>query len=340
MADQPEPCPARRRSVHGGVEPAVLHAGDHREREHARARSFGPGLGVIDELAPQAVIALVLEQRGHHLVITVHDPAPLRVRARQRAQQLRHAGGDPAVAAAPEKRRVGCMEEQPVRLLEAVEICRHGPGGAVEVHGIAGRAEGLGLQQRDHVHVVDPIPGFGGDAVGRGCRPLRVGEPPSERKVFGFPRHPGEFERDGAEDAVVDVFALGEMPCVVGEEQGIELLDQAGLQVAVAGQLRDGQRAVPGANLRIMDRPLLVLIVRVGVLIFELSRHEIDGDPPAHVLRRRSGRPVGEGPGIGARARRRGKEQECGREQGAEGQRWFHGCEENMSTPGAVANPP
>ena len=75
---------------------------------------------------------------------------------RQRAQQLGHSCRRPTVAAAPEEGYVGGVVEEAVRLLQAVEVGRHFTSGAVEVDLVAGCSEGLHLQQRDHVHVIDP----------------------------------------------------------------------------------------------------------------------------------------------------------------------------------------
>ena len=62
MRHQAEPRFARGGAVGFRVEPAALHAGNHREGEHARARSFRPRLRLIQELMPESVHALIFQQ--------------------------------------------------------------------------------------------------------------------------------------------------------------------------------------------------------------------------------------------------------------------------------------
>src|SRR5258708_5745885 len=86
VLNQSEPGLARRRSIRLALQPTILHPRDHREGEHARARSLGPCFRMIDELAPQSVIALILQQRGHHLLVTCEYPRVPRMILRERAQ--------------------------------------------------------------------------------------------------------------------------------------------------------------------------------------------------------------------------------------------------------------
>jgi hypothetical protein len=82
----------------------------------------------------------------------------------QGAQHLGHARGEPAVAAAPEVVDVGRVVEEAVGLLQLVEVGDHLVRVAVEVLAVAGGAVGLELQHGEHVHVVDPEAGLGGEA--------------------------------------------------------------------------------------------------------------------------------------------------------------------------------
>src|SRR5438046_520790 len=71
MLDQPQPCFPRGWTISLRRQPPVFDTGDHRESEHASARSLGPAFGMNDELTPQAVFALEPEQRGDHLLIAI-----------------------------------------------------------------------------------------------------------------------------------------------------------------------------------------------------------------------------------------------------------------------------
>ena len=65
---------------------------------------------------------LVREQRGHHPAVAgEHGRAP-RVVLRQDREDLGEPGGDPAVAAAPDERRLGPVVEQARRLLQPREV--------------------------------------------------------------------------------------------------------------------------------------------------------------------------------------------------------------------------
>src|SRR5437763_8374213 len=145
MLEQPQPRLTRGWTISLRRQPAILYTGDHGESEHAGARSLGPAFGMIDELTPQAVFTLELEQRGHHLLIAIKDARAPRMIFRQRAQQFSHSGRDPSVAAAPVKWRVGRVKEKAVRLLQLVEISSHRCGSAIEIPGVMRRAIRLHL---------------------------------------------------------------------------------------------------------------------------------------------------------------------------------------------------
>src|SRR5256886_16421826 len=171
MLEQPQPRLTRGWTISLRRQPAILYTGDHGESEHAGARSLGPAFGMIDELAPQAILALEFEQRGHHLLITIKDARAPRMIFRQRAQQLSHSCRDPSVAAAPVKWRVSRMEEKAVRLLQLVQISGHRSSRAIEIPGVMRGPIGLHLHCRNHVHVVNPVTRFARNAVGRGLLP-------------------------------------------------------------------------------------------------------------------------------------------------------------------------
>src|SRR6185369_4364486 len=84
-------------------QPAILDPGNHRKRKHAGARSLRPDFRMIDELTPQSIVSLILEQRRHHLSITFQYARALRVLLRQRTQQLSHPRCYPTIAASPVK---------------------------------------------------------------------------------------------------------------------------------------------------------------------------------------------------------------------------------------------
>ena len=124
------------------------------------------------------------------------------------------------------------------------------------------------------------------EAVGLGIFPLPVGEGDAVVEILLVLGLDVDFERHGAEDGVVDVIALGDESGLraAGHER-IESLDQAVAQIGVVRELREGERAVPGADLAIKDGARAVL-VRAG--------DEMLGERLAHFLRRAAGRPVAE----------------------------------------------
>ena len=60
-------------SVRFLVEPAVLHALREGVGEHRRAGALRPGVRLAHELRPHAVLALLLEERLHHLAVAFQD---------------------------------------------------------------------------------------------------------------------------------------------------------------------------------------------------------------------------------------------------------------------------
>src|SRR6266481_9858639 len=95
---------------------------------------------MIDQLAPKSVSALILEQRRHHLLVTRNNGRAFGMVLWQRAKQLSHARGHPAVAATPIERRIRCMIEKAVWLLQLVKISSHRCSCAIEVTRVFGRA--------------------------------------------------------------------------------------------------------------------------------------------------------------------------------------------------------
>ena len=235
-------------------------------------------------------------ERSHHAPVSLEDPGAPRVLLRQRPQQLRRAGGHPAIAAAPVEGRVGRVEEEAVRLLELVQVGDHRQGGAIEVPGLAGRAVGLDLDRGDHVHVVDPVAGLGGDAVrGRGL-PLLVREAAAQLEEGRLLRLEVDLERHRPEHAIVDVGVRGDVLRALGRQERVELAYQPVPQVGVADELRERQGAVPGTDLGVDDETR-------GPL--ERAHHEVQGDALPDLARRRPRRPVAKLLALGGRSRAR-----------------------------------
>ena len=101
------------------------------------------------------------------------------------AEQFRHARRIPAVAATPEKRRVGGVEEEAIGLLQLVEVGGHRERGAIQINFISRGAISLHLHGGDHVHVVHLITGFARDAVGGGVFPLLIREGLAKGEILG-----------------------------------------------------------------------------------------------------------------------------------------------------------
>ncbi len=167
---------------------------------------------------------------------------------RQVGEEQRQAGGHPAVAATPEVRGVGRVEEETVGALEPVEIGDHRPGRAVEVDGVARGAERAALQGGDHVHVVDPEPGLVAQTCGVGAGPLRIGVAEPERAEAGVAGGGGEGERQRAEDGVVDVVGRRHERGLRREKRR-EARGEPGRQVVVRGGRGEVDGAGPHADL-------------------------------------------------------------------------------------------
>src|SRR5437660_8044235 len=125
VTDKSKPALAARFGVRLFLQPAVSYSNDHREREHGRARRFGPGFRTINQLAPHSVLPLKSQEGLHHFAKPLQDARALWMILGKRTQQLRHSGSHPAIASAPEKRHVRRVIETSVALLQLVEICGH-----------------------------------------------------------------------------------------------------------------------------------------------------------------------------------------------------------------------
>src|SRR5215469_4327971 len=93
---------------------------------------------------------------------------------RKIAKDLSHAGGHPAISAAPEEWHIRSMIEEAIWLLQLVEICGHLLRIAIEVLPVASRAIGFQLEDRQHVHVVDPVTGLSRKPIRLRVLPLPV----------------------------------------------------------------------------------------------------------------------------------------------------------------------
>ena len=159
------------------------------------------------------------------------------------------------------------MVEEAVGLLQLVEIGDHLLCVAVEILLVAGGAIGLELQHGEHVHVVDPVARLGGEAVGLRVLPLAVGPPLAFLEKLLVLGLTGDLERHDAEDGVVHVAADGTaLGLGAAGHQRLKLLDQLIAQSGVVRQLGELQRAVPGADLGVVDG--LGVLVRAGDEVF------------------------------------------------------------------------
>ena len=154
---------ARGGTVLRAVEPSAPHTHEIRIREHCGARGLAPVARIVRtiyKLAPESVLALVLEKRLHHQEIAFHDARTVRAVLRQLVEEERHPRRHPAVAAPPDERHVRRMVEEALRgsvlELEPVEVEDHLRRRALDVLSVARRAVRLALERGDHVHVVDP----------------------------------------------------------------------------------------------------------------------------------------------------------------------------------------
>ncbi len=224
------------------VEPAVFHALREGVGEHRRAGTLGPGIRFAHELRPHAVLALLLEERLHHLAVAFQDARTVLAVLREVLERHRHRGGHPAVAASPHERHVGRVVEKAVQKLQLVEVEDELLRGAVDVLPVARKTIRLRLEGGDHVGVVDPearlvrvalLPPGKARLVGRlvvprrrivGLRllPLLVGERETEIARAFLAGEDGDLERHGTHDGEVDVLELRQdvpLRTVVGRER-------------------------------------------------------------------------------------------------------------------------
>ena len=121
-----------------------------------------------------------------------------------------------------------------------------------------------------------------------------VSKPEPELEIRRPSGDPREFQRDRAEDAVIDMLPAGQVPGARGQEERVEFPDQLIPQSLVAGQFGHGQRPIPGADLGVVHGFLLVGVLGIGNLVLQRPRREIRGDPPADRIGSRALGPVGE----------------------------------------------
>ncbi len=263
---------------------------------------------MVNQLAPHPIAALVLEQRRHHLFVTLHDARALRVVLRHRAEQLGHPGSHPPVAAAPEKGSVGSVIKQSVGLLQFVEVSRHFERRPVQIDRLARGPVGLYLQRGDHIHVINPEACLAAQPIGDGLGPLAVGGFLAQIQILLLPGLDVQLERDSAEDGGVHA-ARHRRHFRAGRSQDrIESLDEPGGQVLVAGELGECQSAIPRAGLRVND----------GVGSHVRAGDEALGDALADLFRRLAGRPASECAVVGntfaaRRSKRQGNCEQAGR---------------------------
>ena len=160
---------------------------------------------MIDQLTPQAIFALILEERGHHLFITIKDArAPWMVFGK-RAKQLSHSRRNPAIASAPIEWRVGRVKKKTIWLLQFVEVRGHCGSSPIEIFDVTRRPKGLHLDRRNHVHVIYSITRLAGNTVGRGLVPLFVSQALPHIQIFTFTCLHVNLERHHTEHSIIDM---------------------------------------------------------------------------------------------------------------------------------------
>ena len=95
------------------------------------------------------------------------------------------------------------MVEEPVRLLQLVQVHRHLECGPVKVFGITGSAIRLQLHDDEHVHVVDPHASLRAKSVSRGVLPLFVRSRLSQIEIFLLLGQNVDFKWHCAKDCAV-----------------------------------------------------------------------------------------------------------------------------------------
>ena len=183
-----------------------------------------------------------------------------------------HRRGHPSVAAGPAKRHAVGVVEESIFKLEPVEEERRLARGAVEIDVLSGGEVGLYLKERDHVRVVDPearlvriahVPPFHPHrhrlgVVGRRrivlarLLPLHVGvlEPQLHRARIA--RQRGDSKRDRADDRVVDVLELRQLPALRPVER-LELRGKGVLHLLLPRPARAHQRVRPERDDGVVD---------------------------------------------------------------------------------------
>src|ERR1044072_1052083 len=198
---------------------------------------------MIDQLTAQAICTLIFKKRGHHRSITCEDASALWMFLRKVAQQLSHAGCDPAIAAAPVKSGISSVKEKTIRLLQLVEVCGHRQTRAIEIFRIACRTKGLRLARRDHVHVVDPVSGLSRDPVRRCLVPLFVCQSTAQIEVFLSLRLQVNLEWHYTDHSIIHMSVRRDLVRAL-TQKWIEFFDQSAAQVWIVCQLGHGERAI------------------------------------------------------------------------------------------------
>ena len=259
FSTQADPAAPRHVAV-AGIEPAMLHAHHQGVGEHAGATRFVVSLVVVHQLPPQAGRGLIGFQRGHHFLVAVHQPRVLGMVGRERIQNFRERGGEPAVAAAPEMVAHVGVEKKAVRLLQLVEIRGQLGGDAVGVFRIVRRAIGLDLEAADHETVVHPPARFFREAVGTRIDPLVIGHVEAQVAVTGVAVEQINLQRQNAEDVKVHMALAGNGLGAGGRQNGGVARGELLLQRLVAGHVGKPQRAERRADFGINDETVGVVI--------------------------------------------------------------------------------
>ena len=177
------------------------------------------------------------------------------------AQNHGQAGRHPAISASPEEGPFGVVIEQAIVPLEGVHVHFHLAGRPVDIFAVAGDAVGLGLEDGDHIHVINPQAGLGGVAVREefplalngevaiaahpfagvpgGVFPLMIGIAKSHFQGPLVAIHQVDLQGNGSEDGEVHVVVAVAF-CVFLAKEGLKEVNQPVLQflvVAAVGEL-------------------------------------------------------------------------------------------------------
>ncbi len=168
------------------------------------------------------------------------------------------------------------MKKQPVRLLQLVEVRNHLGRIPIQIFLVVRGAIRLELQNRQHVHVVDPVARFCREPIRLRILPLPIGPRLPVRQVLRVFRLHADLERNDAEDGVVDVMADGNAASLgAPRHQWLKLVNQLCTERVIVRELGKGQRAIPCAYFAIKNGA--VALVRAG--------DEVFGNPLAYILR-------------------------------------------------------